>query len=88
MAAIRQGSWKLHLREPSERWAGKQPIKEALLDTKPTTPLPWLYNLSTDIGETKNVADSNPEIVEKLKGIALSFDKELTSEIRPAYIEK
>lgn len=88
LAAIRQGSWKLHLLEPSEKWAGKQPVKEALLDTKPTTPLPWLYNLSTDIGETKNVADSNPEIVNKLKEIALKFDNELTSELRPAFIEK
>jgi len=88
LAAIRQGNWKLHLLEPSEKWAGKQPIKEALLDTRPKTPLPWLYDLSSDIGETKNIAASNPEIVEKLLKQAFSFDSTLTTQIRPAYIEK
>ncbi len=88
LAAIRQGNWKLHLLAPSERWAGKQPIKEALLDTKPETPLPWLYDLSSDIGETKDVAGSNPEIVEKLKKLAMSFDATLSTEIRPLYTAK
>ncbi len=88
LAAIRKGDWKLHFLEPSERWAGKQPIKEALLDTKPTTPLPWLYNLSTDIGETRNVAEANPKIVDRLTKLARSFDSSLTTEMRPAYVEK
>jgi len=88
LAAIRKGEWKLHLLEPSERWAGKQPVKEALLDTKPSTPLPWLYNLSTDIGEVKNVADQHPDIVKELTNLALSVDAELTNELRPAYVEQ
>lgn len=87
LAAIRQGPWKLHLLEPSERWAGKQPVKEALLDTKPSTPLPWLYNLKLDVGETKDLANVNPKTVQKLKNIAKSFDKELTDKMRPAYVE-
>jgi arylsulfatase A len=88
LAAIRHGKWKLHLLEPSERWAGKQPIKEALLDTKPETPLPWLYNLSTDIGETENIAASNPEVVMRLKKLALEIDSELTNELRPVYTKE
>ena len=88
LAAIRMGKWKLHLLEPSEKWAGKQPINEALLNTKPTTPLPWLYDLTSDIGETNNIADSNPEIVRKLKEKALTFDLKLSSEIRPVYVGK
>lgn len=89
LAAIRQGDWKLHLTEPSERWAGKQPVEEALLDTKPTSALPWLYNLSSDIGETKNVAAANPEMVERLRKAAESFDATLTKELRPKYgVEK
>jgi arylsulfatase A-like enzyme len=88
LAAISKGDWKLHLLEPSERWAGNQPIKEALLDTKPSGPLPWLYYLGSDIGETKNKADSRPKIVKKLNALAKSFDKELTDELRPAYVEK
>jgi len=85
LAAIRKGKWKLHLLEPSEKWAGKQPAKESLLDTRPSTPLPWLYDLSSDIGETKNVAESNPQIVKKLYKQAISFDSTLTKEIRPSY---
>lgn len=88
LAAIRKGSWKLHLLEPSERWAGKQPVKEALLDTRPASPLPWLYDISTDIGETRNVAETNQEVVKELTGIALSLDEELDRELRPAYQEK
>ena len=88
LAAIRMGQWKLHLLEPSERWAGKQPVKEALLDTRPSVPLPWLYNLSSDIGETHNIADSNPEIVIQLTEMALSVDSELTRELRPSYTEE
>jgi len=87
LAAIRMGQWKLHLLEPSERWAGKQPVKEALLDTRPSVPLPWLYNLTSDIGETHNIADSNPEIVRQLTEMALFVDSELTNELRPSYIE-
>ncbi|MBN2062948.1 MAG: sulfatase-like hydrolase/transferase, partial [Deltaproteobacteria bacterium] len=88
LAAIRKGDWKLHLLEPSERWAGKQPVKEALLDKKPSTPLPWLYNLSSDIGEVNNIADLHPDIVKELTELALSLDMELTNELRPAYVEE
>jgi arylsulfatase A len=86
--AIRKGKWKLHFLAPDEKWAGKQPVQEALLDTKPTTALPWLYDLSTDIGETKNVAADHARIVAELTAAAQSFDNTLTAEIRPAYVEK
>ncbi len=86
-AAMRQGDWKIHMLEPSEKWAGKQPVKEALLDTKPTVELPWLYDLSSDIGETKNVAAENNKITDKLIKKAQAFDRELEAEIRPAYAE-
>ncbi len=88
LAAIRQGPWKLHLLEPSEKWAGIQPVKEALLDTRPSSALPWLYNLSSDIGETKNIVGLNPLIVEQLRKQAISFDSLLTTEIRTPYDEK
>jgi arylsulfatase A len=88
LAAIRKGQWKLHFLEPSEKWAGKQPIVEALLNTKPTTPLPWLYDLTADIGETHNIADSKTEIVRQLSKLAFSFDSTLTKEMRMPYVEK
>ena len=64
---------------------GKQPVKECLLDTRPSTPLPWLYDLSSDVGETKNVAETNPQIVKNLRRLAVSFDSTLTKELRPVY---
>jgi len=88
LAAIRKGKWKLHFLEPSEKWAGKQPIVEALLNTKPTTPLPWLYDLRNDIGETHNIAASNLKIVRQLTKLATTFDTKLSAEIRTAYVEK
>ncbi len=63
-------------------------MKESLLDTKPTMPLPWLYNLATDIGETRNVADGKAKVVDRLTKLAHTFDSELTTEIRPSYVEK
>jgi len=78
-----------NLLEPSEIWAGKQPVKEALLDTKPGEDLPWLYNLASDVGETKNVAASHQKgpwrkCTEKQN----NFDLDLEAAIRPAYTEK
>lgn len=85
LAAIRKDNWKLHLRKPDERWAGNLPVREALLDKKPTEDLPWLYDLSTDIGETKNVIKSNQKIADQLRQMALDFDSLLTKGIRPAF---
>ena len=84
LSAVRKGKWKLHLRAPSERWAGRLP-KEALLATKPKTATPWLYDLSEDIGETKNLAGDNPEVVASLTRRAKEFDRKLDEEMRPAY---
>jgi hypothetical protein len=60
-------------------------VKEALLDKKPTEDIPWLYDLSTDIGETKNVIKSNQKIADELMQMALDFDSSLTKGIRPSY---
>ena len=84
LSAVRQGKWKLHVRAPSERWAGKLP-REALLATKPKAVPPWLYDLNADIGETKNVAEENPQVVRSLTNLAKEFDRKLSEEMRPAY---
>jgi len=85
MAAIREGKWKLHVDVPSERWAGKLP-PEALLDKKPTTPPPWLYDLETDVGETRNLAAEHPEIVTRLRRLLEETDARLEREMRPAAV--
>lgn len=54
-AAIRKGDWKLLVNAGAVRGevGGKQSIE--------------LYNLAKDVGETKNVADEHPEVVEELR---------------------
>jgi arylsulfatase A len=42
-----------------------------------------LYDLEADIGESKNLADEHPEIVERLKGIMEEFDRGLKAKSRP-----
>ena len=82
--AVREGAWKLHLLAPEERWWGKI-ASGALIETKPTTPVPWLYNLSSDLGETRNVAADHPEIVERLSRAARAFDLNLEAHSRPVF---
>ena len=60
--AIRQGSWKLAFCSGSGGW-GKPGDPEA--SQKGLSAL-QLYDLSTDIAETKNLASERPEIVERL----------------------
>jgi arylsulfatase len=55
--AVRQGDWKLMIPNRMRFFAYTG-------DAKVTTP--ELYNLREDIGETKNVADKHPEIVQRL----------------------
>jgi len=74
LAAVRQGKWKLHLVAPGWRRRGK--------GTPPGKP-PLLYDLSTDIGETKNVADAHPDVVKRLTELFHSFDAEMKAHLRP-----
>ena len=66
LEAVRSGKWKLHVRKSDTADQGalrRVPLKK--------TPLVvWecneLYDLSTDIGETNNVYDDHPDVVEAL----------------------
>jgi arylsulfatase A len=42
-----------------------------------------LYDLGSDAGETKNVFESNPDVVKRLEQMARSFNEELKKNIRP-----
>lgn len=64
--AVRQGPWKLHLALPDGP------------PQKPTSPpRPQLFNLETDIGETRDVAAANPEIVQRLQDLATTMKDDL-----------
>ncbi|MGB6043893.1 MAG: arylsulfatase, partial [Pirellulales bacterium] len=60
--AIRQGKWKLLLCPGSGVWSEPTPAK-ARQDKLPAV---QLYDLSTDIAETENLAAEHPEVVKKL----------------------
>ena len=68
--AIRKGKWKLITSLGSGGFTSPQNIE-------PTTegPKGQLYNLETDIGETKNLYLENPEIVEQLTDLLDSYIK-------------
>jgi hypothetical protein len=44
---------------------------------------PELYDLSGDVGETRNVAAQNPEIVKRLTEFARTFAAGLQRDVRP-----
>lgn len=60
--AIRQGEWKLCLTPDSGGWSAPRPGRD---DSSGLPPI-QLYNLTSDIGEQKNVQAENPEVVAKL----------------------
>ncbi len=61
--SIRQANWKLELCADSGGWSAPRP------DAKPAPNLPpiQLYDLATDLGETKNVQAAHPEVVARLR---------------------
>lgn len=60
--AIRQGNWKLELCAGSGGWSDPKPGSPG----EKGLPLVQLYDLGSDIGETKNVQAEHPEIVARL----------------------
>jgi len=61
--AVRNGDWKYidPVSKPTPDWLKNKREPNGLSHS------PQLYNLKTDIGETKNLAASNPALVKKLK---------------------
>jgi len=66
LEGVRHDDWKLHF--PS-------PAKKDAKDTKDAKPR--LYDLKTDIGETKDVAADHPDVVKMLEAIAAATKDDL-----------
>jgi arylsulfatase A-like enzyme len=71
LQGLRSGKWKLMLPHTARTMKGQEPGK----DGKPGKYLPekvelGLYDLEADIGETKNVAEQNPEVMKRLLALA------------------
>jgi len=72
LVAVRSGPWKLMIKSGSKgkgKKAANQPVEKA--------GGPELYNLDSDIGETSNVADKNPEVVKRLQDHIARMDEDL-----------
>ncbi len=70
LQAVRSAKWKLHLVRPAEppwgpKWARHIDPKD-VIEVKS----PMLFDLSTDIGETTDVATSHPDVVQRLLKLA------------------
>ncbi len=81
--AVRSGKWKLHAPhkyrslagEGGGGWPGPYENKE----------IGWaLFDLETDIGETTDVADTHPDVVDRLKTLIEAFEKDIKDNARPA----
>jgi arylsulfatase A-like enzyme len=73
-STIRQGDWKLFLKEQKPGGRRKD-IGEA-------TPVGSLYNVASDPSETKDVSAAHPEVVQRLRVAAAAFEKELAAHSR------
>lgn len=79
LQAVRQGKWKLHLPR------GKEPVGAAPFSRNthiaPADRVgfdkPFLVDLDEDIGESTNVASQNPQVVQRLLGLAEAMREDL-----------
>ncbi len=85
--AVRWGKWKMwkvKKTDLSEPLGGKMlPQVEFGLDT-PMGQLTVLYDLSADISEQRNVADENPQVVERLESELKTWNAELSQPLWPS----
>ncbi len=82
LEAVRSGPWKLHFPHRYRQQAGKGGVDGFPAGAADASIGLSLFNLETDIGETKNLADQHPEIVEKLTTLADAHLKNLTENAR------
>jgi arylsulfatase A len=80
LEGIRQGNWELLVKKPR---APRRKPKPA--PAKP--PQILLFNLSKDVGEQNNVAESNPEIVKRLRSRMEELDAEITKNARAPWFK-
>lgn len=74
--AVRNGKWKFY---PWPEGADKKGAKQAKTDQRGVQ----LYDLSVDIGETKNVAEQNPQVVARLREAYETFANDVKAKKLP-----
>lgn len=79
LEAVRKGPWKLHLSGMQQAVNGKA-ARKAAKTVAESAPMQQLFNLNDDVGETQNVASSNPNIVAELAELAEKMADDLGTE--------
>lgn len=78
LQAIRSGRWKLHFPHSYRTMAGKPGGTGGIPTNYSQAKIGLeLFDMETDVGESMNVADEHPEIVERLQSLADAMRKEL-----------
>lgn len=79
LQAVRQGQWKLHLPRNKEPIGAAPFSRNAHIgpDDRIGFSKPFLVDLKNDLGETTDVADKNPEVVNRLLTLAESMREDL-----------
>jgi arylsulfatase A-like enzyme len=75
LQAVRSGKWKLHFPHPYFEHAPANGGKRGIATTKQLELS--LYDLEQDIGEQRNVAAQNPEVVKRLQALAETMRSDL-----------
>lgn len=69
--SIRKGDWKLLFSPGSAGWSFPNPKKDTTLLS--TLPPIQLYNMKTDVSETKNLYKAYPQVVEELRELMIRY---------------
>jgi arylsulfatase A-like enzyme len=86
LQAVRAGHWKLFLSQAEYptlttiMYTNRLPVMQKHF---PLRPGPSLYDLETDLGESRDVVERHPEVVKKLTKQARKFDRQLQADRRP-----
>ncbi len=81
LEGIRQENWKLLVKKP------RVPRNRKQTPAAQKPPQIFLFDLSKDIGEQNNVADSHPQIVKQLQQRMESVDAEITANARAPWLK-
>ena len=79
LQAVRSGRWKLMLPHTYRTMEGQEPGKDGMPGRYRQVKIETfeLYDLDADVGETKNIAAANPEVVKRLMAFAGTAREEL-----------
>lgn len=77
---IRQNEWKLLIKRPRQNRRQQQSGQAGKVTT-------LLFDLGADLGEQNDLAEANPEIVEKLTARMMELDAEITANARKAWFK-